>query len=76
MTFRKRNEEPIEIVLRNKIIPSTGDVSRLNWEEHIKKLRAKSKRALNTIKVVKGKKMSRMLENPKKSCIVQYIGQR
>ena len=25
--------------------------SRLNWEEHINKLRAKEKRALNTIKV-------------------------
>ena len=30
--------------------------SRLNWEEHINKLRAKAKRALNTIKVVAGKK--------------------
>ena len=30
--------------------------SRLKWEEHINKLRAKAKRALNTIKVVAGKK--------------------
>ena len=30
--------------------------SRLNWEEHINKLRAKAKRALNTIRVVAGKK--------------------
>ena len=36
--------------------------SRLNWEEHINKLRAKAKRALNTIRVVTGKK----LKNPKK----------
>ena len=51
-------------MLRNKIIPSkesnqflrmTLD-SRLNWEEHIKKLRAKAKRALNAIKMVVGKK--------------------
>ena len=30
--------------------------SRLNWEEHIEKLRAKAKKALNTIKVIAGKK--------------------
>ena len=30
--------------------------STLNWEEHTNKLRAKAKRALNTIKVVAGKK--------------------
>ena len=30
--------------------------STLNWEEHINKLRAKEKRALNTIKVVTEKK--------------------
>ena len=61
MTFRKRNEEPIEIMLKNKIIPSeesnqflekTLD-SRLNWEEHINKLRAKEKGALKTIMVEK-----------------------
>ena len=49
--FRKRNEEPIEIMLRNKIIPSKENTqflgmaldSRLNLEEHIIKLRAKAK---------------------------------
>ena len=30
--------------------------NRLNWEEHIKKLKAKAKRALNSIRVVAGKK--------------------
>ena len=62
--FRKRNEEPIEIMQRNKIIlskESTNFVgmtldSRLNWGEHINKLRTKVKRALNTIKVVAEKK--------------------
>ena len=29
---------------------------RLNWVEYINKLRAKAKRALNTVKVVSGKK--------------------
>ena len=57
---RKRNEDPIEIMLRNEIIPSkerpyflgmTLD-SILNWEKHINKLRVKTKRALNTINVV------------------------
>ena len=38
--------------------------SRLNWEEHINKLRPKAKRALNTIKVVAGKNWGRS-ENPK-----------
>ena len=60
MTFRNRNEEPIEIMLRNKIIPFKESTQfldmtldrRLNWEEHINKLRAKTKRALNTIRVV------------------------
>ena len=64
MIFRKRNEEPMEIMLRNKIKPSKESMhflwmslnSRLNWKKHIKKLRAKAKRALNTIKVVVGKK--------------------
>ena len=30
--------------------------SRLNWEEHINKLKAKEKRALNTRMVIVGKK--------------------
>ena len=64
MIFRKRNEEPIEIMLRNKIILYKENThflgmtldSRLNWEEHIKKLRAKAKWSLKTLKVVAGKK--------------------
>ena len=63
MIFRKRNEEPIEILLGNKIIPSKQSTqflwmtldSRLNLEEHLNKLWAKAKGALNTIKVVAGK---------------------
>ena len=51
-------------MLRNKIIPSKESTmflgmildSKLNWEEHINKLRTKEKRALNTLKVVAGKK--------------------
>ena len=51
-------------MLRNEIIPSKESTqflwmtldNRLNWEEQINKLRAKVKRALNTIKVVAGKK--------------------
>ena len=43
MTFRKRNEEPIEIMLRNEIMLSKKSTQflgmtldcRLNWEEHI-----------------------------------------
>ena len=52
----------MEIMPRNKIIPSKESIqflgmildNRLNWEEHINKLRAKVKRALNTIMVVAG----------------------
>ena len=44
MIFKKRNKEPIEIKLKNKIILSKEKIwvmgmsldSRLNWEEHIK----------------------------------------
>ena len=65
---RKRNEEPIEIMLRSKIIPYKESTqflgmaldSRLNWEEHINKWRAKAKRALDTIKVVAGKKWEKI----------------
>ena len=85
MKFRKRrkeNEEPIEIMLRNKIIPCkeitqflgiTLDI-RFNWQEHIEKLKAKLKRVLNTIKVGAGKnwKIRKFLKN----CTVQYIGQK
>ena len=55
-TLRKKNEELIDIVLRNIIIPFKDSTqflgitldSRLNWEEHINKLRAKAKIALKT----------------------------
>ena len=78
MKFRKRrnrNEEPLEIMLRNKIIPSK-DISqflgmtldsRLNWEEHINKLKAKSKESIKYYKSGSGKEMGRRSENPKKT---------
>ena len=47
--------------------------SRLNWEEHIKKLRDKAKRELNSIRVVEEKKWGR---DRKKNCTVQYVEQR
>ena len=66
MVFRKRrrNEEPIEITLSNKIIPSKESTQflgktlncRLNLKEHIDRVRAKEKKPLNTIKVVADKK--------------------
>ena len=67
MTFRKRNEEPIEIKLRNQILPSKESTqflgmkrdSRLNCEEHINEVRAKAKRALYIIKVVAEKREGR-----------------
>ena len=48
---------------RNEIIPSKESThflrmtldNRLNLEKHIKKLRAKAKKALNTINVIAGK---------------------
>ena len=60
-----RNVEQIKIMLRNEIIPSKERThflgmtldSRLYWEEHINKLKTKAKRALNTIKVVAGRKL-------------------
>ena len=47
---RKRNEEPLEIKLRNEIIPFKESTqfqgmtldSRLHWEEHINNLKAKA----------------------------------
>ena len=61
---KKRIDELIEIMLRDQIIPCKESTqllemtldSRLKWEEHIKKLRAKTKRTLNTIRVIEGKK--------------------
>ena len=60
MISRKREKEPIEIVVINKITPSKERTqylvmtleSRLNWEEHINLLRAKAKKVLNTIRIV------------------------
>ena len=83
MVFRKRKEEPLEIMLRNEIIPykestelfgMTQD-SKLNQLEHINKLRAKAKRALSTIKVVAGKKW-RGDRKTLKNCKVQYVEQK
>ena len=63
MIFGNRNEEPLEIMPIHKLIPSKESIqflamtqnSRLNQEEYINKLRAKTKRALNTVRVVAGK---------------------
>ena len=44
--------------------------SRLNWEEHVDRVRAKAKIALNTIKVVAGSRQKRRRGH--KHCIVQY----
>ena len=54
-------------MLRNEIVPSKESTQFLgmildgilNWVEHINKLKAKVKRALNTIKVVAEKKWGR-----------------
>ena len=43
--------------------------SRLNWEEHIYRVRAKAKKTLNTIKVVAGKKWRGDLRTLKRSKI-------
>ena len=50
---RKRNEEPMEIFLRKKIVPNKDSTQfmGMNLEEHIERVRV-----LNTIKVVAGKK--------------------
>ena len=49
--------------------------SRLNWEEYINKLRVKAKRALNTIKMVTGKKWGGDWKTIK-NCTVQYVKQK
>ena len=64
MTIRKKDEESIEIMLKNKIKHSKDSIhflgmtldNKLNWEKHINKLRVKAKRALNTTSVVTGTK--------------------
>ena len=78
-----KNKEPIEIMLKNQIILSKESTqfqgiildSRLNWEEHINKLRAKAKRVVNTIKVVAEKKRGGDQETLK-NCTVQYVVQK
>ena len=49
--------------------------SRLNWEEHINNLKAKAKRALNTIKAIAGKKWGGDRKTLK-NCTVQYVKQK
>ena len=70
MISRKRNEEPMEIMLRNKIIPFKENAhfldSRLNWEEHIK---SQSKKSIRHYKSVSRKEKGRRSENPK-NCTV------
>ena len=77
MTFRKRrkrNEEHLEIKLRDETIPFKESTrflgmtldSRLNWEEYINNLKAKAKRSLNTMKAIAGKNGVGQ-ENSKKS---------
>ena len=63
----------LPINLKINILGMTLD-SRLNWEEHIKKLRAKAKRALNTIKVVAENKWGGDRKTLK-NYTVQYIEQ-
>ena len=66
MPFRKGNEEPVEFMLRNKIIlTKVPSFWGLNWKEHIKKLIAKEKRVLN-ICVVTGRKWEGVLKTLKK----------
>ena len=71
MIFRKRNEEPMEIMLRNEIIPSKESTqflgmtldSRLNWEEQIK---SQNKESIKYYKGGSWKEMGRRSKNPKK----------
>ena len=60
----------------NYVKKSRGNLdNRLNWEEYINKLRVKAKRALNTIKVVTGKKWGRD-QKTLKNYTVQYVEQK
>ena len=64
MIFRKKNEELVKIMLRDKIIPCKESTQfmkmtlhvRLNWEEYINRIKDKAKRVLKTIRVVVGEK--------------------
>ena len=60
MVFKKKNKEPLEIMLRNEIIPSKESTQFLEMTLDSKQIKLwgtyKAKRALNTIKVVAGKK--------------------
>ena len=81
MIHKKRekiNKKIMKITLRNQIIPyeentqflrKTRD-SRLNWVEHIDRVRAKAKRKTNTIKLVAGKKQGG--EYKTLNCTVQH----
>ena len=72
---RKRNEEPLEIMLRNEIILSKESTqflgvildSRLNWEEHIKKIKSQSKETIKYYKGCSRREMGRRSENLKKT---------
>ena len=70
-------------MLKYKIIPSKESSqflgmtldSRLNWKEHVNKLRAKAKRALNFIKLVAIKKWGGD-QKTLKNCTMQYVEQK
>ena len=46
--------------------------SRLNWDEHFNRVRTEAKKALNTIRVVVGKKWGRNKKNLKKLFSIMY----
>ena len=76
---RKRNKEPVEIMLKKRIILSKENTqflgmtldSRLNLKEHINKLRAEQK----NIKYYKGGSRIKWggYQKTLKSCTVQYV---
>ena len=71
---RKRNEEPMEIMLRNEIISSKGSThflemtldSRLNWEEQIN---SQSKESIKYFRGCSRKEIGRRLEDPKNTVL-------
>ena len=86
MIFRKRRtreEEPLEITLKNHKIPQRESTqflgmtlySKQNWEEHTEKTSANAKRALNIIKIVAGKKWGADRKTLK-NCTVTYVDQK